>query len=199
MEAVQNMFMNIIEYGERLVVSLCLLILSFTISLYIEYRKIEEDFFVDQLYFKQKYILAHGLACIFSLFYACISYFVSGTSFEIIMIIIFYVFLIKIIMVQNSEDFGYIELMDGASGPIMFISATIHATAFVIMYTIMIIFSYWKYKLEDNNTEIKSKKNIYAINLTENIVLVILVKYIQPDSFIGTLWLNVIIISFLQF
>ena len=194
MENLFLLYSEIIGYGEKLLAPIVLLVISFLINVFYRYKNIEsEEYVVNVIEFKRRFWTAHGLACIFSLVYALLKIYLKGTSVELIVVIIFYVFLLWILIIQNKDSCGYIESLEGASGAIMYISASLEPGIFVVLYSAFIFYIY----LYNKNGDKERKMCVWklVIDLSETIISLIIATIITPSTFLGVLWINVVAIS----
>lgn len=107
----------------------------------------------------------------------------------------FYGFAIKIIVTQNTENGGYIEEYDGASGAIMYITSALSPVVFVAIHFLLGGICFWLYKRNDNDEVWRKRIFRRAIDCAEALIASIIAKIFIPNSFIANLWLNSIIIA----
>lgn len=197
--SMESVLSNVEYYATEITKELLVLVLVFTISVLVRWLQWERrDKYFDENMFFSKYCIAHGMACIFALIYTCFFGFISSgasDSIAVIMLVVFYVFLTKIIMTQNAEKGGYIENMDGASGAIMYISAALSPTLFVIVHVVLVLISFWFYKREDNDSKWKKRMINRGVDSGEAIIAIIMTCFIPHELFIENLRLNVFMIS----
>ncbi len=137
-----TLFDNVVNSFEQLIKPLCLLLFVFVINVVIHYcrEKTKEKYFFDDTKFWKKYVIAHGMACIFSLVFLCIFYFLPREGSGVLafsVLAVFYGFLIKIIMTQNEDNGGHIEEWGDASGSIMYIMSTLSPIIFVVIHLLL--------------------------------------------------------------
>lgn len=196
METLMN---SIIECLEQVAWSILFLVFVFSVTVAIR-RKREKyrNKYFDESGFSNKYILAHGMACGFALIYSCVLYFIPDNGSGVvafIMLILFYVFLIKIITTQNPENGGYIENLDGASGAIMYITSALSPLTFVVIHFLLAGICFGIYKWNDNDLVWKNRILKRAIDCGEALIATFIVKIFDPHTFVANLWMNSVIIA----
>ena len=189
---------NIKDQFEQLLLPLCVLILAFILSTIIQYIKERQKSDFCEITFSKKFIVVHFMACIFALIFICIYYFVpkdySGIT-GVIALVVFYSFLIKIIMLQNEDNGGYIEDLDGASGAIIYITSALSPLIFIVFHGVLAVICFFVYRYKCDDEEIKINIIKQAVNCFEAIVAMAIFELASPDTFIGNLWFSVISIS----
>lgn len=122
---------NFFKYIQQASEPIMFLVLVFVVTVGI--RMIQEEW-------RDKYLVAHGMACGFALIYSCILYFIpekgSGIA-TFLMLSLFYIFMILIIKTENKENGGYIENFEGASGAIMYITSVLSPIVFVEIHLLL--------------------------------------------------------------
>ena len=192
---------NFLKYKQQAIKPILFLALVFFIVVAIRMCQEEcRDRCFDETEVGKKYLVAHGLACVFAYIYSCILYFVPGNKSEIatfLMLVIFYGFMVTIIVTQNEENGGCIEDFEGASGVIMYVSSVLSPVVFVIIHLLLSVVCFFVYKRKDNDEVEVWKKRFFRrlIDCVEALVASIIVKVFTPNSFIENLWLNAIVIA----
>lgn len=196
MEAFIN---NIIEYLKQVAMPILFLLFIFFVTVAI--RMVQEEWrdkYFDEIAFRKKYLIAHGMACGFAFIYSGIMYFVpengSGVA-AFLMLVLFYWFTIKIVITQNEENGGYIESFDGASGAIMYVTSALSPVVFVVIHALLGGMCFWLYKRNDNDEDWKKRIIRRTIDFVEALVVAIIAKVFVPHLFIQNLWINSIIIA----
>lgn len=194
-----TLFGNLIVYMEQLIKPIVFLFIVFIVNVAINYfREENKGHFFDEYRFGRKYIIAHGMACLFSIVFLSIFYFLPKFGSGVVaacILIVFYCFLIRIIMTQNVDNGGYIEDLDGASGSIMYITAILSPAIFIVIHALLGLGCFFFYKKEDNSAEWKFRIIKCGINCAEALIATIIVKIYIPQNFIDSLRVNVIMIS----
>ena len=190
---------NTIEYIKQTAGPILLLVFVFIVTATI--RMIQEEWrdrYYDETAFVKKYFIVHGMACGFAFIYSSIMYLVpekgSGAA-AFLMLILFYYFAIKIVITQNAENEGYIESLEGASGAIMYVTATFSPIVFVIIHALLGGTFWGLHKINDNDEYWKKMSVRRAIDCMEALVAAIIVKLFIPYTFIHNLWINSIMIA----
>ena len=195
MDELWILYSDLIGYVKQVIMPLGVLAFSFLINAFVQYRIIKsKEYIVDNEAFKLKFLIAHGLACVLALVYAFLLYYLEGNQLPGLLGGIFFAFLISITTIQNKENGGYIESFDGASGAIMFITASINPYWFSVLHASIVFICFLKYRRKPEKKECESLWR-YIIAYVEVMVVLALNRFIEPDTFLGVLWLNVIIIS----
>lgn len=126
-----------------------------------EYFKMKnEDKYVSDVEF-MLFVKVQLLAFLLSIIYVAFYSILCETDIAWLLIIIFYGFSIKIVMLQNESNGGYVTEWNGLSGTILFVTATLQPWLFIALYIANIIYHKWMIKREeDYNNErcLKIKK-----------------------------------------
>lgn len=196
MEALIN---NSIKYLKLVFMPILFFIVVFLVTIVIRrVREERRDKCFDETTFIKKYLIAPGMACGFAFIYLCILYFVpeNGSGLvSFLMLILFYIFLLKIVITQNIENGGYIESFEGASGAIMYVTSALTPVVFVVIHALLAVICFWLYKRNDNDDDWKKRIIRRAIDCVEALIAMFIATIFIPHSFIQSLWLNSIIIA----
>lgn len=190
---------NIIEDLKQVAMPILFLLFIFlftaVIRMFQEERRYKD---YDEIAFGKKYLIAHGMACAFAFIYLSIMYFLSENESGVVaflMLVLFYLFMIRIVTTQNADNGGYIENFEGASGVIMYVTSALSPIVFVIVHALLGGISFLLYKRYDNDDDWKKRIIRRAIDCIEALVATIIAKLFVPHSFIQNLWINSIIIA----
>ncbi len=196
MEAFINDFFEYIQQAAKPI-----LFLVFVFFVTVAIRMIQEarrNKYFDKTELAKKYMVAHGMACGFAFIYSCILYFIpkneSGVA-AFLMLMLFYMFAIKIIITQNAENGGYIESYEGASGAIMYVTSALSPVVFVVIYILLGVICFWMYKRNDNEEVWKKRIIRRVVDCVEALIAAIIAKAFSPNTFIQNLWVNSSIIA----
>lgn len=111
------------------------------------------------------------------------------------MLILFYLFVIKIVITQNEENGGYIRSFEGASGAIMYVTSALSPVVFVVIHVLLGVIYFVLYKQNDKDKDWKKRIIRKAIDCVEAFVAAIIARVFIPHTFIESLWINSIIIA----
>lgn len=189
---------NFITYVEQMFNPILFLCFVFGVTLLIQYFRQERDHFFDETAFCKKYMIAHGMACLFSFCYLNALYFLSllkSEIFSVLVLALFYGFLLKIVITQNGETGGYIEDFNGASGAIMYITASLSPVVFIFIHVMLGVFFFFLYKREEEKFEWKMKIMNRSIDAIEAFAAAIITRLFDPNTLIECLWQNSIMIA----
>lgn len=190
---------NIIEDLKQVAMPILFLLFIFLVTAVIRmFQEERRDKDYDEIAFGKKYLIAHGMACAFAFIYLSIMYFLSENESGVVaflMLVLFYLFMIRIVTTQNADNGGYIENFEGASGVIMYVTSALSPIVFVIVHALLGGISFLLYKRYDNDDDWKKRIIRRAIDCIEALVATIIAKLFVPHSFIQNLWINSIIIA----
>lgn len=144
------------------------LCIVFASTIMIHYYRNKKNIEFDEKKFCDRYLKSQGLAVIYSLFYLCICDYLSKFNSVTISFYTFclsFFLLISITMIQNKENGGYIENFEGASGAIMYITASQNPVIFIFFYALVAM---WQYLIIKREGEYEYRKN-FIIKVLEAI------------------------------
>ncbi len=196
---VEELIDDFIEFIRQAAMPILFLVLVFVgTAVYRLGKKEWKDKYIDGAVFVRNIVIAHGMACGFAFIYSIVQYFVQKKESDflaILMLFLFYFFALKIVRLQNSENGGYIENFEGASGAIMYVTSALSPKVFVFIHAVLACICFALYKRNDNDEVWKKRIYRRAIDCVEALFVSIIVKIFMPHTFIGCLWINSIIIA----
>jgi len=169
----------------KLLFSALIIFVGSCVSLGIEhYILSKNDIYVDEVQFNF-HIKVQLLSVLLAIAYSVIYSYLSDSSVAWMLVILFYIFWIKIVMYQNRETNGYITDWDGMYGMLIFVTATLPVYAFLVIYILIILYLYlWRKKEldSDEKKERRKKIRVRSIDLIETIILW-LIMFCKVDGF----------------
>ena len=200
MASLEAILKNIEININNILYALCFLLIVYTISSVVRFHKYNREDELNSNKSVRKYIIVPGLACIYSLVISCclgvINNIPKGLSdiCGVVFMFIYYYFFIRLIMFSTDDSDGNIEHFDDLSGAFIYITSTMSPRILLFINVVGILVAYILYKKNENEDFVHWIRSRVII-IIETALAVIITSKINPDSFIGVLWLNVGIIS----